>query len=232
MKGQLPLPVGLRDGNTMDNFLSSRAPEASSAVGELVAGRQRLVWLWGPGSSGRTHLLEAAAGSVAGAGDTVAFLALGDPALPGPAMLGGLAENAALVCLDDMDGIVGRRDWEEALFHFFNAQAESGGRLLVSAAAPPRATPFCLPDLASRLSLCLTVALPDMDDDARLQVLRFRAARRGLELPESTGHYLLSRVSRRLGDLVQLLDRLDRVALVQQRRLTVPFVRQVLAGAA
>lgn len=232
MKGQLPLPVVLRDGNALDSFLRSRAPEAYLAVGELIAGRERLVWLWGPESSGRTHLLEAAAGGAAKAGETVAFLALGDPALPGPAMLGGLAENATLVCLDDVEGIAGRHDWEEALFHFFNAQADSGGRLLVSAAAPPRATPFCLPDLASRLSLCLTVALPDMDDEARLEVLRFRAARRGLELPESTGHYLLSRVSRRLGDLVQLLDRLDRVALVQQRRLTIPFVRQVLAGMA
>lgn len=230
MKGQLPLPVTLRDGNTLDNFLPARALEACSAVRELLAGRERLVWLWGAPSSGRTHLLEAAAGSAASAGEAVAFLALGDPVLPDPAMLARFTENASLACVDDVERIAGRRDWEEALFHFFNDQAESGGRLLLSAAAPPRATPFGLPDLASRLSLCLTVALPDMDDEARLEVLRFRAARRGLELPESTGHYLLSRVSRRLGDLVLLLDRLDRVALVQQRRLTIPFVRQVLAG--
>lgn len=232
MSGQLPLPVALRDGNTLDNFLPSRAPEACLALGELIAGRERLLWLWGPESSGRTHLLEAAAGGAAEAGETVVFLALGGPAPPDPAVLGGLTENATIVCIDDIEAVAGRRDWEEALFHFFNALADSGGRLLVSAAAPPRATRFCLPDLASRMSLCLAVALPGMDDEARLEVLRFRAARRGLELPDSTGRYLLSRVSRRLGDLVQLLDRLDRVALVQQRRLTVPFVRQALAGMA
>lgn len=230
--GQLPLPVVLRDGNSLDSFLPSRAPEAHAAITDLVAGRQRLVWLWGTESSGRTHLLEAAIGSVAAGGCPVAFLPLKDPAMSDPAVLAGLGESTSLVCLDDIDGVAGQRQWEEPLFHLFNALAERGGRLLVSAAAPPLATPFCLADLASRLSLCLTVALPDMGDEARLDVLRFRAGRRGLELPVETGHYLLSRVGRRLGDLVSLLDRLDRAALVRQRRLTIPFVREVLAETA
>ncbi|HWU70913.1 MAG TPA: DnaA regulatory inactivator Hda, partial [Pseudoxanthomonas sp.] len=39
---------------------------------------------------------------------------------------------------------------------------------------------------------------------------------------------LLTRTDRDLGVLVGLLDRLDRASLAAQRRVTVPFLRQVL----
>lgn len=229
MREQLALPVTLRDGNTLSTFLPAHAPEALLAVQALLAGRESLVWLWGPPSSGRTHLLEAAAGEAARAGLAVAFLVPADPALPGPAVLDGLGETVDLVCIDDIDRVAGDADWEEAFFHLFNALAARGARLLVSAQAPPAAAGFRLPDLASRMALCLTVALPALDDAARLDILAFRAAGRGLELPPETGRYLLARTSRRLADLVALLDRLDRAALVhRQQRLTIPFARQVL----
>jgi DnaA family protein len=69
-------------------------------------------------------------------------------------------------------------------------------------------------------------ALADAD---RLQALRIRAALRGLELSEDAGRYLLTRSRRDMGSLYALLDTLDREALRAQRRLTVPFVREVLA---
>lgn len=226
---QLPLPVVLRDGNTLDHFLPDASPEACAAVRRLLAGDQSLVWLWGPPASGRTHLLEAAADQVMQDGGTVLFVAFAADALPGPAFLEGAAEGATLVCLDDIDRIAGDAAWEEALFHLFNGLRARGGRLLVSASSPPARSPLHLPDLKSRFSLALTVALPALTDDARLAILTFRAACRGLELPPETGHYLLARGSRRLDDLIALLRELDRAALVQQRRLTVPFVRQVIA---
>ena len=42
--------------------------------------------------------------------------------------------------------------------------------------------------------------------------------------------YLLRRVDRDLGSLTALLDRLDRASLAAQRRVTVPFLRGLLAA--
>lgn len=67
------------------------------------------------------------------------------------------------------------------------------------------------------------------DDAACKEILAQRAALRGLELPEPVADYLLRRCSRDLSTLLALLDRLDLAALAQQRRLTIPFVREQLA---
>lgn len=230
MKGQLPLPVSLRDGNTLDAFLPAVNPEALAAVRSLVAGAEACVFLWGPPDSGRTHLLEAATGAVAGQQLPACYLAAGALADAGPGILEGLAVPGALVCIDDIDRFAGDRRWEEEFFHLFNAVRARQGRLLVAAGGPPGAVGFRLPDLSSRLASGLVVGLAPLDDESRLAVLAFRAARRGLELPPETARYLLARSSRKLADLVALLGELERQASISKRRLTVPFVRQVIGS--
>lgn len=230
MSRQLALPVGLRDGNRLDNFLASANPAALAAVRSLVVGREPFVYLWGPPGTGRTHLLEAAIEALARDAVPVAYLPLRALGQAGPAPLEGLAEAGGLVCLDDVDAIAGDRAWEEGLFHLYNGLRDRGGRWLVAAGAPPAAAGFVLPDLVSRLNACLVAALQPLDDDARLAVLVSRAAGRGLELPPETGRWLLARTSRRLEDLIAALEVLDRAALAHKRRLTVPFVRLVLGG--
>jgi len=54
---------------------------------------------------------------------------------------------------------------------------------------------------------------------------------RGLELPDETWHWLRRRFPRDMRTLYQLLDTLDEAALAAQRRLTVPFIREVLRSA-
>lgn len=228
---QLPLAVGLRDDSTFDNFLPAANGEALAAVRELVAGRQPFVYVCGEPGSGRSHLLEAAIHAKAAAGLPVFYLNLAGPDLPPPAILDGIGDLVALVCLDGVDAVAGDAAWEQAVFHIFNAIRSAGGALMVSAGAVPGAVGWQLPDLASRMASGLVVRLVVPSDEQRLAILAFRAARRGLELSPETGRYLLARVNRRLDELVGLLDRLDREALTHQRRLSIPFVRQVLQSA-
>ena len=68
-----------------------------------------------------------------------------------------------------------------------------------------------------------------MEDATRAAVLRDRAQRRGLVLEEAAIDWLLTRTDRDLSRLLLLLDRLDRESLAAQRRITVPFLKQVLA---
>jgi DnaA family protein len=89
----------------------------------------------------------------------------------------------------------------------------------------PAALPIVLPDLVSRLEQCTRLPLEPLDEAGRREVLRQRAARRGLELDEPVLDYLFRRVGRDLAGLTALLDRLDRESLAAQRRITVPFLR-------
>lgn len=227
---QLPLPVARRDGNTLEAFLPAVNPEALAAVQALVAGREPVVYLWGPPDSGRSHLLEAAVAARDGRGGPAFFLAAEGLAGTGPGLLEGLVAPGVLVAIDEIDRFAGDRRWEEAFFHLFNAVSAAGGSLLTSAAATPDAAGFVLADLSSRLSSGLVSGLRPLDDAGRLSVLVFRAGRRGLLLPPEVARFLLTRSSRRLADLVALLDELERAASVSKRRLTLPFVRSVIEG--
>ena len=142
-------------------------------------------------------------------------------------MLDGLAMRE-LVCIDDIETVAGRGDWETALFDLCNQLVDVDAQLVVAAAMAPRECPFELEDLASRLARLPVFQVRPLDDDSRVAALRLRAGHRGLELPDETARYLIRRSRRDMASLYELLDKLDLEALRAQRKLTIPFVRDVL----
>ena len=228
MSAQLPLGIQLRDDATLDNFLFTPAlAQLASQLDRLVAGDgARMLFLHGAAGTGRSHLLQAVCHGV-GAGRAL-YLPLEQlTELCGSEVLADI-EQLELVCLDNVDSIAGRQEWEEALFHFYNRARDQQCRLLCSAAQAPRQLPLELADLRSRLGWELVFHLPGPTDEERLDILRFRARRRGLELSEDVARYVMTRAERGLPELMGLLDRLDRDSLVQQRSLSIPFIKQSL----
>ncbi len=223
---QLALPIGLSDHALFASFYAAgnEAPVMHLemlARGDAVGG----AWLRGPAGSGRSHLLQA---TCAAAGDGAVYLPAAELGEAGPGMLDGL-ESRRIIALDDIDVLAGDADWERALFTLFNEVQTHTGQLIVAAAMAPRECPFRLPDLASRLMQLPTFALRVLGEEQRVAALQLRAEQRGLDLPPDTARYLLTRARRDMGSLQALLERLDREALRAQRRLTVPFVREILA---
>lgn len=224
---QLPLHVGPADQAAFDNFYPGDNAGLLYALREIAGVAQRAVlWAWGPRESGRTHLLQATTGAADAAGFRAAFVPAGDTSLS-PALLEGLGE-LDVVCLDDIDRVAGQTDWERALFVLFEQLRQRGARLVLSAACAPLHAEFGLPDLASRLTSGATFRLVSLTDEQKQEALQHRAAWRGLELPEDTAQYLLTRADRSTAALFELLDHLDTESLAAQKRLTVPFVRGVL----
>lgn len=222
---QLVLPIRLADHAVFDTFYPAGNEAAVAHLRSVAAaGEGHGAWLWGPPASGKTHLLQAVCEH---AGDRAVYLSFGNPAIADPALLDGL-ERRELVCLDDIDSIVGDPEWEHALFALFNAIIDAGGQAVLASALAPRSCRFALADLASRAASLPVFQLRVLDDRACAQALRLRAKRRGLELPNETLQYLLTRSRRDMRSLYHLLDRLDLAALRAQRKLTIPFVRDVI----
>jgi DnaA family protein len=57
--------------------------------------------------------------------------------------------------------------------------------------------------------------------------MRLRAQTRGLALPDNTIEYLLRRFRRDSTSVFSILDQVDDAAWQHQRRLTVPFVKEI-----
>lgn len=229
MSRQLPLSIRLRDSSVFATFHAGRNQPALDALRALSGARApTCVWLHGPRGSGKSHLLQALCARSAGGAESAAYLPMLEAAHIGPDLLSGYGEFA-LVCLDDLHAIAGRDEWERALFRLHQELEERGGRLAVSAAAPPAALGFRLRDLASRLNGGLVLTLLPLDDAEQLAALRLRAEQRGFELPDEAAQFLLRRLPRDMASLCAFLDELDEASLAAQRRLTVPFVREVLS---
>ncbi|HEY2780448.1 MAG TPA: DnaA regulatory inactivator Hda [Steroidobacteraceae bacterium] len=218
---QLALGVRLRAGAVYESFAPGQNSELITA---LRADAATPLWLWGGRGTGKTHLLQAAC---AAAGDAAGYFPLDRSiGLPPEAMSG--FERTRLLCIDDVDRIAGDAAWERALFRLFNEAAELRTRLIFAAGVAPRQAEWILDDWRSRAAACVVYQLRELDDAGRIEALRLRAAQRGLQLPYETSEYLLKRMPRDLPSLFDTLDALDEASMVEQRRLTIPFIRDAL----
>jgi len=228
MSVQLALGVRLRDSSLFESYYSGRNRPTVDALLALQAGEPpTCVFLHGSGGVGKTHLLQALCARAGRRGAAAAYLPLAEVAAMGPEVLSGCGE-LAVVCIDDIGRIAGRRDWELALFSLHQQLDERRGRLVVAGSMAPAASGIQLADLRSRLGGGLVLTLQPLDEDEQIAALQLRAQIRGFELPDETAHYLLRRLPREMTTLCTFLDQLDEASLAAQRKLTVPFVREVI----
>jgi DnaA-homolog protein len=183
--------------------------------------------LHGPHGVGKTHLLQAVCAASGERGAPAAFLPLPELVDTDVTRVSGFGE-LSFVCLDGIDSVAGNGAWERALFNLYRELDERRGRLIVAAGAAPTAVPYALRDLASRLNASLVLALQPLEENEQLRALQLRARLRGFELPDESAQYLLRRLPRDMASLCAFLDQLDEASLIAQRRLTVPFVREVM----
>jgi DnaA-homolog protein len=224
---QLPLGVRIPDRAVFATFLPARNAEAVAHLTRISRGEVAgAVWVCGPHSAGKSHLLQAACVQ---ASETMraAYLPLRELHTFGVGVLDGAGQLDCL-CLDDVDAVSGLIEWERALFGILREIEERGGRLVTAAERPPSFVQWALPDLGSRFTASLVFQLRLLDESEQQEALRLRAHTRGFELPDETSRWLQRRFPRDMRALYELLDTLDEAALVAQRRLTVPFIRSVL----
>jgi DnaA family protein len=222
---QMALPLRLADHAVFESFLGTGNEALVAMLGDLADGQgSQGCWLWGAAAVGKTHLLQAVCDR---AGDHSVYVPMRKLVNTGPGILEGLASRR-IICIDDLDTVAGDVTWEESLFALCNQVLDADRVLIVSAAMSSRECPISLPDLQSRLARLVTYQVQPLDEDARVLALQLRATHRGLDLPDETARYLLSRSRRDMASLYGLLDKLDHEALRAKRRLTIPFAKEVL----
>ena len=118
------------------------------------------------------------------------------------------------------------RDWPETAFlHLYNAVREAGGHLLIASETPPARWEVALPDLASRLASVPAVALSAPDDALLVWVMAKQFNDRGLEVNDDVLRYVASRIERSFAAAADMVDKIDRAALAEQRKVTLALAR-------
>ena len=224
---QLPLGVRLRETATFDNYHPGGNGDVARMLREGIAAEGEFIYLWGGHGSGKTHLLQAVCHQVSARAQPLAYFPMRETAKLPAEILEGV-EQLPLVIVDDVDAVAGRAEWERGLFHLYNRVRERDGNLIMAGCHSPAAIAIELPDLRTRLAAGLVLQLRALNDQDKAEALRLQARQRGMVMPEEVAGYLLRRCPRDMAALFSLLDVLDQASLAAQRKLTVPFVKEVL----
>jgi len=228
MAEQLPLHFEFRANQTFDDFFPGANHEIITHLQQCIAGLgEQQIFLWGKSGQGKTHLLQACCHRAQNQNLSSFYFDLSQAGLPDPSLLNGLDEYD-VVCFDNIERIAGNAAWELAFFNFFNQHRDRGHKLIVSASSAPNDIAIQLPDLKTRLNWGLTLKIQPLTDSDRIAALIFKADQMGFEIAPQAGRFLLTHYDRDLASLWALLEKLDRASLAAKRKLTLPFLKQIL----
>ena len=219
---QIALDIGLARGPTLAGFCAG-PNEAALEHLQLWAGSPTRspvpTYLWGGSGSGKTHLLKAVAESLREQGAVAGWL---DASIIEPP---DFSESWAVVLLDDVHLYTAVQ--QHAAFNWFiNAQSLQRG--VLAAGALPPADLKLREDLRTRLGWGHVFQLQVLSEPERRAVLRQAADARGVFLGDEVMDFMLTRFSRDLGSLMQLLEQLDGYALQTKRAITIPLIKSML----
>ena len=230
---QLTLSVQLPDDETFCSYLSESNHLVVSQLKLFIEQSQvtkpnqpNSFYLFGLTGVGKSHLLHACSAYAAQSHKTSVCLSCAELLLLSVEVLDGL-EQIDVICLDDIQLIAGNTLWQQAIFDLYNRVLEQNNCLLISGDQSATQLGLSLPDLISRLSWGLTEQIKPLDDD-KVTALQYRASKRGLTLSSEAANFLLNRLSREMGNLIASLDTLDKASIRVQRKITIPFIKNVL----
>ena len=226
---QIALDIGLPTVPTLAGFWPGSNADVLShlrlwAESASISTRAPVpTYLWGESGSGKTHLLMAVQEALHSQGSRCGFLGAADRNPP------EFDERWDCVLMDDVQ-LYDAEQQHAAFAWFVNALTPSDARprWVVAAGTLPPADLRLREDLRTRLGWGHVFHVQVPNEDERRAVLRQAADARGLFLGDEVMDFMLSRFSRDLGSLMELLEKLDQYALRTQRALTIPLVRAML----
>lgn len=223
MSVQLPLDITLRDESTLDRFVVGQNTELFDLINRLGDSQNQMILIAGVSGSGKTHLLQAICRHT----DDAIYLPLAMIDELSPDIFENLAKRP-LVCLDDIQAIAGDADMELALFTLINELKEKGSSFVFTTENKLDQTEFELKDLVSRLSACAHYYLEMPGDGHKTIFLQDEARRRGVQMNSEVASWILTHTPRDMANLISLMNRLDQESLRSQRKITIPFIKQVI----
>lgn len=230
---QLTLSVQLPDDETFASFQSESnqlvVQQLKHYLEQITEPHKKVnsLYLFGLAGVGKSHLLHASCVYADKLGVTSLCLSFSELTQLSVDVLEGL-ENIDLVCLDNIQLIAGNKKWQQAVFDLYNRMVEQNKCLIITGDQSVAKLNITLPDLVSRLSWGLTEQLKPLTDKEKSFALQYRAQQRGLFISDDVASFLINRLSRDMTSLLAALEQLDQASIREQRRITIPFVKDVL----
>ena len=227
---QLIFPFQVNQKASFNSFFCSPDNiELMSRLTDLVVSKNadELI-INGAEGSGKSFLMQAICNELSSSGKQFAFIPMNKAINMGVEIFQNLASLNA-VCIDDLQLILSREEWETALFNLINECQQSNCSLILSFGGNQSLEEITqLPDLLSRIKRMEFMKLQAVQDECLNQALDFVSQQLGINLEKAELEFLLNHQTREFSLLVENIISLDRQAASLKRKITIPFIKETL----
>ena len=210
-------------------FCSPDNIELMSRLADLVVSKNadELI-INGAEGSGKSFLMQAICNELSSSGKQFAFIPMNKAINMGVEIFQNLASLNA-VCIDDLQLILSREEWETALFNLINECQQSNCSLILSFGGNQSLEDITqLPDLLSRIKRMEFMKLQAVQDEFLNQALDFVSQQLDINLEKAELEFLLKHQTREFSILVDNLISLDKQAASLKRKITIPLIKETL----
>lgn len=225
---QIPFQFGNNQQHDLATYLQGENETLLQLLKSIASSENtHSLYLWGLQGTGKTHLLQAVTRQANELNLHVAYIPLKQLNDISVEILHDLGD-LDIVCIDDLECITGHREWQQGLTWLYNELRDNGHSLLMSANISPTNISLEVDDLKSRLSWDQVSQIKPPSDELKVQILKQKAKLRSFELSDDVIEFIIRRVDRDLGTLMSILDKIDHASLAAKRKITIPFVKDLI----
>jgi DnaA family protein len=223
---QLTFPWNNLNKSSLEGFFTSRE---NSHLLSLLKDSDFLddLFIYGTKESGKTFLLQAMCNSYSSVSKLSLYIPLKKVMNYGVDIFESL-ENIDLICIDGIEEVISKIEWEKAIFNLINKALISETRLILTSSKDLKSLNFSLPDLESRIRKIQSYELYPINDKDILDALKYISKLTSINLGDKEARYLVTYSQRNISNLVHILESLDQLSMEMKRKITIPLIKEVI----
>ncbi len=224
---QLALQIQINERASLNNFFVSKNNNKTIQVLKNIlfssdSGAQ--IFIDDLGSNGKSYLLQAICNDFSNSNNSSIYIPMKEAINLDTSILEGVSE-LNLICIDDVDQINKRREWEIALFNLINECYEKECLLLFSGSVNKLEA---IPDLVSRIKKMEILRLEAIDDDELLEATQAISKNLNIEISDKYLNYLMNNYRRDIKTIFRTLSRLEKESLERKKSIGLNLIKEVI----
>jgi len=235
--------TNLNPNFTFTSFVEGKSNQlaraASMQVAENPGGSYNPLFLYGGVGLGKTHLMHAVGNEIRNLDTDARVVYLHSERFVAE-MVRALQHNTIndfkrhyrnldALLIDDIQFFAGKERSQEEFFHTFNALLEGEQQVIMTCDRYPKEVSGLEERLKSRFGWGLTVAIEPPELETRVAILKSKAVRDGIDLPDEVAFFVAKRLRSNVRELEGALRRITANAQFTGRDVDVGFAKEALS---